>query len=63
LAVSAGSFDQFGNSGTHVAAYPGGGIETFVGPVGLRVEAGDEMYFNSGTNNNLRVTFSPSIRF
>jgi len=59
----AGSFDQFGNSGTHIAAYPGGGIETFIGPVGLRVEAGDEMYFNGGTNNNLRVTFSPSIRF
>jgi len=59
----AGSFDQFGNSGTHFAAYPGGGIETFIGPVGLRLEAGDEMYFNGGTNNNLRVTFSPSIRF
>src|SRR3954470_5203815 len=59
----AGSFDQFGNSGTHVAAYPGGGVETFIGPVGLRFEAGDEMYFNGGTNNNLRVTFSPSIRF
>lgn len=58
-----GSFDQFGNSGTHFAAYPGGGIETFIGPVGLRVEAGDEIYMNNGANNNLRVTFSPSIRF
>ncbi len=59
----AGSFDTFGNAGTHVAAYPGGGIEAFAGPFGIRVEAGDEMYFNNGTQNNLRVTFAPSIRF
>jgi len=59
----AGAFDQFGNSGTHFAAYPGGGIEAFFGPIGLRVEAGDEIYMNNGANNNLRVTFSPSIRF
>lgn len=59
----AGSFDTFGNAGTHVATYPGGGIEAFAGPFGIRVEAGDEMYFNNGTNNNLRVTFAPSIRF
>ena len=59
----AGSFDTFGNGGTHVAVYPGGGFEAFAGPFGFRVEAGDEMYFNNGTYNNLRVTFSPSIRF
>lgn len=59
----AGAIDQFGNSGTHFAAYPGGGIETFFGPIGLRVEAGDEIYMNNGANNNLRVTFSPTIRF
>jgi hypothetical protein len=59
----AGSFDTFGNGGTHVAAYPGGGIEAFAGPFGVRVEAGDEMYFNNGTNNNLRITFAPSVRF
>lgn len=59
----AGSFDTFGNGGTHVAVYPGGGIEAFAGPFGVRVEAGDEMYFNNGTYNNLRVTFSPTIRF
>jgi hypothetical protein len=59
----AGSFDQFGNSGTHFAAYPGGGIEAFAGPLGFRVEVGDEIYMNNGANNNLRVTFAPSIRF
>ena len=59
----AGAIDHFGNSGTHFAAYPGGGIEAFAGPFGVRVEAGDEMYANNGINNNLRVTFAPSIRF
>lgn len=57
------SFDQFGNSGTHFAAYPGGGFEGFFGAIGVRVEAGDEMYFNNGTRNNLRVMFAPTIRF
>ena len=37
--------------------------EGFFGPIGLRVEAGDQMYFNNGTYNNLRVTFGPEIRF
>lgn len=59
----ADAIDEFGNSGTHFAAYPGGGVEAFFGPIGLRVEAGDEIYMNNGANNNLRVTFSPSIRF
>lgn len=57
------SFDQFGGGSTHFAAYPGGGIEGFFGPIGLRVEAGDQMYFNNGTYNNLRVAFGPTIRF
>jgi len=57
------SFDQFGGGTTHFAAYPGGVIEGFFGPIGLRVEAGDQIYFNNGTYNNLRVTFGPEIRF
>jgi hypothetical protein len=52
-----------GGSGTHLAFYPGGGIEGFFGPIGLRAEAGDEVYLNNGTYNNLRVTFGPTIRF
>jgi hypothetical protein len=52
-----------GGSGTHVAFYPGGGVEGFIGPVGLRLEVGDEIYLNNGTFNNLRVTFGPHIRF
>jgi hypothetical protein len=57
------SLDQFGGGTTHFAAYPGGGIEGFFGPIGLRVEAGDQIYFNNGSYNNLRVTFGPEIRF
>jgi len=52
-----------GGSGTHLAFYPGGGIEGFWGPIGLRIEAGDEIYLNNGTRNNLRVTAGPTIRF
>lgn len=48
---------------TRVALYPGGGIEGFWGPIGLRLEAGDEIYFGGGARNNLKVTFGPSFRF
>jgi hypothetical protein len=57
------SVSGVGGPGTHVAFYPGGGIEGFIGPVGLRLEVGDEIYLNNGTYNNLRVTFGPHIRF
>jgi len=52
-----------GGSGTHIAFYPGGGFEGFFGPVGLRFEAGDEVYLNNGAYNNLRVTVGPTFRF
>ena len=57
------SVNGVGGPGTHVAFYPGGGIEGFIGPIGLRLEVGDEVYLNNGTFNNLRVTFGPHIRF
>ena len=50
-------------SNLNAALYPAGGIEVSIGPVGLRLEAGDEIYFNRGTHNNLRITFGPIIRF
>jgi hypothetical protein len=43
--------------------YPGGGAEAFLGPIGLRLDVGDEMYFSNGVNHNLSVTFGPTIRF
>lgn len=50
-------------SNLNFAVYPAGGIEAALGPIGLRLEAGDEIYFNSGTHNNLRITFGPVLRF
>jgi hypothetical protein len=51
------------NGATFFAIYPGGGIEAFAGPIGLRAEIGDDIYFNNGGHNNLRVTFGPQFRF
>ncbi len=48
---------------TKFAFYPGAGVEGFWGPIGLRLEAGDNMYFDNGARHNLRVTFGPQVRF
>ncbi len=50
-------------SNLNAAIYPAGGVEANIGPVGLRLEFGDEVYFNNGAHNNLRITFGPQIRF
>lgn len=52
-----------GNGDSKFAVYPGGGVEGFKGPFGLRFEVGDDIYFDSGARNNLRVSFGPTIRF
>jgi hypothetical protein len=46
-----------------MALYPAGGLEASLGPVGLRFELGDDIYFNNGAHNNLRITFGPILRF
>jgi len=46
-----------------MAIYPAGGVEASLGPVGLRFELGDDIYFNNGAHNNLRITFGPILRF
>jgi hypothetical protein len=43
--------------------YPGGGLQGHIGPVGLRLDVGDEMYFNHGTHHNLSVAFGPTFQF
>jgi hypothetical protein len=43
--------------------YPGAGVEGHLGPIGLRLEAGDEMYFAGSTHHNPRVAFGPFLRF
>ena len=51
------------SSSLNFAIYPGAGVEASLGPVGLRLEFGDEIYFNHGGHNNLRITFGPILRF
>lgn len=43
--------------------YPGVGAEGFWGPIGIRFDVGDEIYFNHGAHNGLRASFGPVIRF
>jgi hypothetical protein len=50
-------------SNVNAALYPAGGVEASLGPVGLRLELGDEIYFNRGGHNNLRIAFGPILRF
>ncbi len=58
-----GALGAVTSGNTRFALYPGGGVEGFWGPFGLRLEVGDEIYFDNGARNNLRVTFGPQIRF
>jgi hypothetical protein len=51
------------SSSLNAAIYPAAGVEASLGPVGLRFELGDEIYFNNGTHNNLRITFGPILKF
>jgi hypothetical protein len=65
-----GSFSGFASSVSNLRAnnvdgmfYPGGGVEANIGPVGLRLDVGDDMYFANGAHNNLVVQFGPVIHF
>ncbi len=64
------SFDTFTSSVNNLRSdnvdavfYPGGGVEAFLGPIGLRLEAGDEVIFANGARSNWKVTFGPTLRF
>ena len=47
----------------NTALYPGGGAEAVLGPLGLRLDLGDLIYFNNGGHNNLSISFGPVLRF
>jgi hypothetical protein len=51
------------NGKTDFALYPAAGVEAFAGPIGIRLEAGNDIYFDHGGHNNLLVTLGPQIRF
>ena len=38
-------------------------FEAFLGPIGMRAEAGDSAYFDRGVKHNLRIALGPTIRF
>jgi hypothetical protein len=59
----ASSVDNLRANNVSGEIYPGAGLEGHLGPVGLRLEAGDEIYFAGSTHHNLRVAFGPFIRF
>jgi hypothetical protein len=58
-----GAIGNISNGDTRFAIYPGGGLEFGRGWLGLRLEAGDLMYFANGARNNLRVAVGPEFRF
>jgi hypothetical protein len=67
-AATAGAINnQIGNildGNTKGVFYPGGGVEFNVGWLGVRAEAGDQIWFLSGkTQNNLHIAVGPQIRF
>lgn len=62
--VTFGAFPtRLENTDLNGVFYPGGGLEFFLGPIGIRVDAGDEIYFDRGAQNNLKVAVGPTIRF
>jgi hypothetical protein len=66
-AVTGGTFsNQIGGitgGDTNGVFYPGGGVEFNAGPFGLRLEAGDEIYWDNGPNHNFKFMGGPQIRF
>lgn len=57
------SIDNLRADSVNGVLYPGGGGEAYLGPIGLRLDVGDQIYFNHGANHNLAITFGPHIRF
>ena len=57
------SVDNLRSSAVMGVLYPGGGLEGRLGPLGLRLDVGDTIYFNGGAHHNLRVAFGPYIHF
>jgi hypothetical protein len=58
--------NQFGNiadGDTNGVFYPGAGVEFNAGFFGIRLEAGDEMYFDNGAQHNFKFMGGPQIRF
>lgn len=57
------SVDNLRRSNVSGVLYPGGGLEGHLGPLGLRLDVGDEVYFNNGSHHNFSLGFGPYLRF
>lgn len=64
------SFGQFTSSVQNLRSnnvsgvfYPGAGVEGHLGPIGLRLEAGDEIYWTGKPHHDVRIAFGPFLRF
>ncbi len=57
------SVDGLRRSDLSGVLYPGGGLQGHLGPIGLRLDVGDEIYFNGGAHHNLSVAFGPTFQF
>ena len=62
-----GTVNAIPGGSTDAVLYPGGGLEAYAGPIGVRLDVGDEIYFAGsdagGAHHNLKVSFGPHIRF
>lgn len=58
-----GNVPRSGTNFSEAVFYPGAGIGFHAGILGIRLDAGDEIYWDEGTHHNLRITFGPTIRF
>jgi hypothetical protein len=64
------TFGQFATSVQNLRAnnvsgvfYPAVGVEGHLGPIGLRLEGGDEIYWTGSPHHNVRLAFGPFLRF
>lgn len=59
----AGQIATIQDGDTNGVFYPGGGVEFNAGAFGIRLEAGDEMFWDNGVNHNFKFMGGPQIRF
>ncbi|PYT93933.1 MAG: hypothetical protein DMG36_07110 [Acidobacteria bacterium] len=57
------SVDNLRSNNVSAVLYPAIGGEGHLGPIGLRMEVGDEMYFAGSTHHNPRLAVGPFLRF
>lgn len=58
-----GAVGNVPNGDTNGVLYFGGGLEAYANWFGVRIELGDEIYFEDGANHNFRLTIGPQFRW